>query len=48
MCACEPGYTCPKCEGVTEHDDWHAEFGADPADHRDDFEPQEVPEWHVA
>lgn len=50
MCACEPGFTCPKCRGVTEHDDWYAEFGADPSakNNNQGREPEGVSEWHVA
>lgn len=30
MCACEWNYTCPKCKGVTEHDDVYADFTPEP------------------
>lgn len=30
MCACEPGFTCSRCRGVTMDDDWKREHELEP------------------
>lgn len=29
-CGCDAGFTCTRCRGTSQHDDWHREFAYEP------------------